>query len=122
MDLKEYIVAAADLELGDELYIPCPSRRARKKVFTKVLHVADEYTKFVNLDVNFEIKPDFKDGRYWIRITRVPIDRAFFVKVAGETRKKIADDPKLRRIIRCMREDQIPEEDIKDYVSKYKEG
>jgi len=122
MDIKEYILAAAELELGDELFIPCTSRRARKKTLTKVLNLTEEYTSKVNVDVNFEIKPDFRDGKYWILIKRVPLDRAFFVKVAGETRKKIIDDPKLRHIIRLMREDKIPEEDIKEYVRQYHEN
>jgi len=122
MDIKEYIIAAAEMELGDELFIPCPTRQARKKTLTKVRNVADEYKTLVNVDVNFEIKPEFRDGKYWVLIKKVPVERAFFVKnvIEGKLQKKIADDPNLRRIIKCMREDKIPEEDIRAYVEEYK--
>jgi hypothetical protein len=124
MDIKEYILAAAELELGDELYIPCQTRQSRKKTLTKVRNVADEYKTLVNTDVNFHIKAEFKDGKYWVMIRKIPVERAFFVKnvLEGKLQKKIADDPNLRRIIKCMREDKIPEEDIRAYVEKYRKN
>lgn len=119
MDLKEYISAAAELELGGELFIPCSNRRQRKKLLTKVLNLADEFTTHVNFDVSFDIAATFKDGRYWIRIERIPLDRAFFTKDQDGVKKIVADDPELRRMIKLMRQDNLTEEEIKEHVKKY---
>ena len=59
------------------------------------------------------------DGRYWIQITRVPVERAFFTKVDGKLEKKVVDDPALRRMIRQMRDDNLTEEEIRENVKVY---
>jgi len=122
MDIKEYIIAAAELDIGSELFIPCNSRKDRKKKLTKVLNAVDEYMNLVNMDVNLEAKAEFKDGRYWIKIRKIPLDRAFFIKTEDGIEKRISDDPLLRRMIKLMRQDNFTEEEIRKYVKEYQEG
>jgi len=121
VDIKGYIISASELELGGELYIPCRNRRHRKKALTKVLNTIDEYMAVVNMEVNLVAVADFKDGRYWIRITRLPLDRAYFTKQDGKLEKRIIDDPELRRMIKLMREDNLTQEEIEDNVRIYQE-
>jgi len=123
MDLKEYIQVAAEMELGGELFVPCDTKNHQRRIKTALTHKAEEYMKFIDPDIKLTVKPRFKDGKFWVVITKEVPDRAIFTKTEIDGVKKvIVDDPTLRRVISLMRRDGVPEDKIRDYVRKYKEA